>query len=98
MTQSAKTKLRSCVVCGKKDSKGQLMRVVRATDGAVRFDASSKAAGRGAYVCSLACLQNAMKTRKLERALRTKLDKQAYDRIEADVVSALRQSQGIVEE
>ncbi|HIT44665.1 MAG TPA: YlxR family protein [Candidatus Aphodovivens excrementavium] len=98
MTEPGKTKQRSCIACGKKASKGDLLRVVRTSDGSAAFDATSRAAGRGAYVCSAACLADARKSHKLERALRTKLDQQAYDRIEADVVSALRRSQGIVEE
>ena len=49
-------------------------------------------------MCSASCFASAAKAHKLERALRTKLDQQQYDRIEAEIASALRQSQEIVEE
>lgn len=93
-----KKKQRSCVACGRLAGKGELFRIVRTPDGGVSFDATGRAAGRGAYVCSMECLKAALKTKKLERALRTKLDGQETERIEADMASALRESQGIVEE
>ncbi len=96
-TQSAK-KQRTCIACGKQAGKGELLRIVRASDGSAAFDGTGRAAGRGAYVCSAACLASAVKAHKLERALRTKLDQQQYDRIEAEIASALRQSQERVEE
>ena len=96
-TQPAK-KQRTCIACGKQAGKGELMRIVRTPDGSAAFDGSGKAAGRGAYVCSAACFARAAKAHKLERALRTKLDHQQYDRIEADIASAARQSQIRVEE
>lgn len=89
---------RSCIACGRQAGKGELLRIVRTSDGSAAFDATGRAAGRGAYVCSAACLERAAKAHKLERALRTKLDQQQYDRIEADIASALRQSQVRVEE
>lgn len=96
-TQSAK-KQRTCIACGKQAGKGELLRIVRSSDGSAAFDGTGRAAGRGAYVCSAACLASAVKAHKLERALRTKLDQTTADKIEADVTSALRESQGIVEE
>lgn len=99
--QTAKTgekRQRTCIACGKQESKGSLLRIVRGVDGAVRFDGSGRAPGRGAYVCSQDCLAAARKTKKLERALKTKLDRDEYERIEAAVASALRTAQGIVEE
>lgn len=91
-------KQRTCIACGKQAEKGALLRIVRTSDGSAAFDGTGRAAGRGAYVCSAACLANAVKAHKLERALRTKLDQQQFDRIEAEIASALRQSQERVEE
>ena len=96
-TQSVK-KQRTCIACGKQAGKGELLRIVRASDGSAAFDGTGRAAGRGAYVCSASCFASAAKAHKLERALRTKLDQQQYDRIEAEIASALCQSQEIVEE
>jgi predicted RNA-binding protein YlxR (DUF448 family) len=62
---------RTCVVCRRSAAKGTLHRVVRSPEGAVRYDPTGKAAGRGAYVCGRpGCLELAGKRRALQRALR----------------------------
>ena len=49
---------RQCVGCREKKPKPELIRVVRAPDGAISLDARGKAAGRGAYLCPKAvCLK-----------------------------------------
>ena len=64
--------MRTCVVCRSSATKGALHRIVRSPDGAVRYDPSSTAPGRGAYVCEKPnCLELAGKRRALQRALRT---------------------------
>src|SRR6266540_1021535 len=63
---------RTCVVCRRSTAKGALHRIVRSPDGAVRYDPSGTAPGRGAYVCGKPnCLELARKRRALQRALRT---------------------------
>lgn len=93
----AKKGQRSCIVCGCKDAKRGLLRFVKSPDGQVSFDPTGRAAGRGAYVCSAECLRTARKGR-LEHALKTKLDQQEFERLEAEVALKLRGAQGIVEE
>ena len=44
------TPQRQCVGCREKKPKPELIRVVRAPDGAISLDARGKAAGRGAYL------------------------------------------------
>ena len=61
---------RTCISCGEKADKVQLHRIVRKADGTVAFDASGRMPGRGAYVCSAKCLENALEKKKLQRALR----------------------------
>jgi uncharacterized protein len=64
--------MRTCVVCRSSAAKGALHRIVRSPDGAVRYDPSRTAPGRGAYVCEKPnCLELAGKRRALQRALRT---------------------------
>ena len=72
--QQAKRQIRerTCIGCGKKASKGGLMRIVRTSGGEVRFDATGRASGRGAYVCSPACFEAAWHSR-LARALKTQV-------------------------
>ncbi|WP_283170374.1 RNase P modulator RnpM [Curtanaerobium respiraculi] len=75
--------MRTCVVCGAKLPKGRLMRVVRSPEGEVSVDEGGRAAGRGAYVCSAACLQKACASHRFDRALKTRLSKQDYERLAA---------------
>jgi len=69
-------RIRTCVGCGVKENKARLFRIVRCGDGAVRFDAQGNEAGRGAYVCSPTCFDNAQARGKLERALRVSMSKE----------------------
>ena len=48
-----KVPLRKCAGCGESKPKKELVRVVRAPDGAVSLDLVGKKPGRGAYVLSL---------------------------------------------
>lgn len=45
---------RSCVACGLKTAKVQLVRVVRNDQGSVTVDTTGRAPGRGAYLCRAA--------------------------------------------
>jgi uncharacterized protein len=61
---------RTCVACRTTRDKRELVRVVRAPDGTVEFDASGRAAGRGAYLCADgSCWATALKKSSIERAL-----------------------------
>ena len=85
MTQERNIRQRSCIGCGTQDAKARLHRIVRDAQGGVSFDASGRKAGRGAYVCSLACLLKAGKTRKLDRALRTGVGKDDFERVVGEI-------------
>ena len=66
---------RTCVRCREMKPQRELIRVVRSQDGNVTVDFTGKAAGRGAYVCrSVECLERAIKTRGLDRALEHKIE------------------------
>ena len=72
--------------------KAELMRIVRDPSGAVSFDKTGRAPGRGAYVCSEECFAAACKKKKLDRALKATLGSDEYDRIAADVALAAREA------
>ncbi|MBQ6454567.1 MAG: YlxR family protein [Eggerthellaceae bacterium] len=60
----------------------RIMRVLHDDEPAsVKIDVTGRGAGRGVYVCSAECLEKAVKTRLFERALKMKIDVDAYDRI-----------------
>ena len=62
---------RTCVVCRSTTAKRALHRIVRSPSGAVTYDPTGKAPGRGAYLCGQpACLETALKRRSLQRALK----------------------------
>ena len=63
--------LRSCVVCGEKTDKRDLIRIVRTKTGQVEVDATSRVPGRGAYLCHRqACWDSALKKNRLDHKLR----------------------------
>lgn len=65
-----KRPIRQCVACREKKEKNELARVVRTPDGVIAVDTRGKMPGRGAYLCKdVACLERAVKTRALQRAL-----------------------------
>jgi predicted RNA-binding protein YlxR (DUF448 family) len=82
-----RTKQRTCIECRKTDSKQEFIRIVRTPEGAIEYDPTGKANGRGAYLCSLACLEKALQTRKLDRALRVSVDKEKCEQLAQDIVS-----------
>lgn len=61
--------MRTCVGCGEKHRKVELMRVV--FNGRPQLDVSQSEPGRGAYLCGLGCLPAAMKVRGFSRAWRS---------------------------
>lgn len=81
LTQEAQKRQRSCIGCGKQDGKACLLRIVRTKEGSACFDATGRASGRGAYVCSAECFAVVRKAKKLDRALRMKVSEQDYEQI-----------------
>ena len=91
MTEARAKRERTCIGCGKRSDKVELLRLVRNADKSVAFDAGGRASGRGAYVCSMECLEHALETRKLQRALRCGIEREDAQRIVADMAEALAQ-------
>ena len=85
--------LRTCIVCGMKTSKRDLMRVVAGADGAALLDPSGRLAGRGTYICKRdECVQTPLSRGKLEHALRTTLNDKNWSLISSDLDSLARSS------
>ena len=60
--------------------KKELVRVVRTPEDSVLLDTTGRANGRGAYLCKkIACLEKAIKSRALERALEVSIPAETYD-------------------
>ena len=62
---------RSCIICGAKLAKRDLVRVVLSPTGECTVDETGKLAGRGAYLCHQAvCWERAVKGGRFAHALR----------------------------
>lgn len=71
--------LRTCVSCGFKVAKRDLLRVVAHPEAGVVVDSSGKQNGRGAYVCSSCRLSPQKLNRgRMEHSLRTKIDRNCW--------------------
>ena len=64
---------RTCVACGCKKPKAELLRVARSPQGEIALDPTGKAPGRGAYVCGPDCWEPALGRGRLARSLGNKL-------------------------
>ena len=80
-----KIPMRMCVACREKKPKKELLRVVRTTDGMIEIDRTGRKNGRGAYLCGhIECLEKAMKTKALDRALEVHLDEETVSRLKQE--------------
>ncbi len=83
-----KIPLRKCLGCGEMKDKRQLVRVVRNKEGEISIDLVGKKPGRGAYIChDRACLQKAMKAKRLERAFSCRISDEIYDRLTLEMTA-----------
>ncbi len=89
MTETGAKRQRTCIACGAQQDKRTLYRVVRTADGHAAFDESGRKPGRGAYVCSIACLHKAIAGKRFQRALKTNVEQSDFERIEAALQAAV---------
>ena len=86
MQKVKKKPLRMCLGCNEMKDKRELIRIVRNKDGDIFADPTSKAAGRGAYICrSVECLNKAKKSRRLEKTFSCRIPDEVYDAIEREL-------------
>jgi len=78
---------RKCVACQEMMPKKELIRIVRSPQGDIQIDLTGKKPGRGAYLCGkTSCFKLAKKSKAFERALKTPVSADIYDRLEADFI------------
>lgn len=81
-----KTPMRKCIGCGEMKSKREMLRVLRTTEDEIILDATGRKNGRGAYLCrSTDCFQKAVKSRGLERSLKTMIPAEVYESLEKEI-------------
>jgi len=77
---SGRSVLRRCVTCRKLLDRQQLWRVIRLADGGLALD---QGMGRSAYLCpEPACLEEAKRRKKLQKALRCQVADSIYAALE----------------
>jgi len=80
--KTKKIPLRTCVVTKENLPKKDLLRIVRTPEGEVKADETGKLNGRGAYIKKdLEVLEQARKTKILEKRLECKIEDSVYEDI-----------------
>ena len=81
-----KIPMRQCIGCGEMKSKRELFRVLRTTENEILLDATGRKNGRGAYLCgNTDCLKRAVKSKGLERSLKTGIPAEVYESLEKEI-------------
>lgn len=85
MAKNKKIPLRMCVACRELKEKREMLRVVKNAEGKIFLDFSSKASGRGAYVCDNPdCVKKLKKQKILNKVFSAAVDEQIYVAIEEE--------------
>ena len=81
-----KTPMRKCIGCQEMKSKKEMIRILKTTDEEVVLDTTGKKNGRGAYLClSMECLNQAIKSKGLERSLKMPIPQEVYDSLKKEL-------------
>ncbi len=86
--KTKKISKRMCIGCGEMKPKKELIRIVKNKEGEVSIDKVGKKPGRGAYVCnSIECLEKGIKSRRVERSFKMKIEQEIYDKLKDEIVN-----------
>ena len=86
MVKTRKIPMRTCIGCREQKPKKELIRVARNKENQIFIDLTGKANGRGAYLCrSKDCLDKAIKSKALNRAFSTEIDKETYEKLKESI-------------
>lgn len=86
MGQTKKIPQRKCVGCQEMKGKKELLRILRTEEGQVVLDTTGRKNGRGAYLCySEECFEKAVKSKSLERALKTAVSVETYAALKKEI-------------
>lgn len=80
-----KIPLRMCIACRELKEKKSMLRIVKNSEGEIFLDFSSKAQGRGAYICdSPECIKKLKKQRLINKVFSCAVDDKVYSAIEEE--------------
>ena len=78
---------RMCIGCGCMNTKNDMMRVIKTSDGNISLDLTMKMNGRGAYLCKNEdCLNKAIKSKGLERSFKMAVTGDIYESLKKEFV------------
>lgn len=81
-----KVPMRQCTGCREMKSKRDMIRVIKTAENEICIDVTGRKNGRGAYICpTMECLKQAMKSRGLERSLKTSIPDTVYQQLEEEM-------------
>lgn len=87
MNKEKKAFTRTCIACNNKKNKYDLLRIAYTKNNEISIDIEGKKEGRGIYLCyNLECLEKAIKTKKIERKLSTKISEDFYENIRGVII------------
>ncbi len=67
-------------------TKKEMLRILKTPEDEIVIDTTGKKNGRGAYICcQVSCLQKAIKTKGLERSLKTAIPKEIVETLEKEL-------------
>ena len=73
---------RTCIVCRKKGTKENFLKIVRNKDGKIHLETTKKLDGRGAYICKTEeCVLLCEKKHALNRVFKTDVGVEIYQEI-----------------
>ena len=85
MPKERKQPLRLCIACRELKDKRDLLRVVKNSEGKIFIDFSSKASGRGAYVCdNPECIKKLKRQKLLNKYFSCAVEDGIYTAIEEE--------------
>ena len=88
---------RMCMGCNERKDKRELLRIVLNKEGIIQVDETGKLSGRGVYICSnTECLERVKKTKRLERALQTKINEKIYNDLRGVIIDKSEQNKHIL--
>ena len=86
LSTTRKIPMRQCTGCREMKSKKEMLRVIKTPEEEIVLDSTGRKNGRGAYLCrNGSCLELAIKSRGLERSLKTKIPAEVYEQLKEEM-------------
>ncbi len=83
-----KIPIRKCIGCNQQKPKKEFIRIVKNKQNQIFIDFTSKANGRGAYICNdIECLKKVRKKRALDRAFETSISDEIFISLEKELLN-----------